>query len=247
MPDRSDPHESSAADDRREHWKEGRLLRRSFLGVLSFTALLWLIEIAAGLAGVPLTSMGVYPRAVKGLPGILTAPLVHGSAVHLFFNTGPLLVLGTAMIYGYPRASRIALPLIYLGSGLLVWLTARPAYHLGASGLCFGMLFFVFTLGVIRWDRRAIALSLIVSFLYGGMIWGLVPVSRGISFESHIAGAVLGLALAIVLRDRDPAPPEKRYAWEGEEEDPAPMEGSAPEDAVEPERPDSCADPDGTR
>jgi len=246
MHNRSDPHESSAADDRRKHWKESQRLRRSFLGVLSFTALLWLIEIAAGLAGVPLTSMGVYPRAVESLPGILTAPLVHASAVHLFFNTAPLLVLGTAMIYGYPYASRIALPLIYLGSGLLVWLMARPAYHLGASGLCFGMLFFVFTLGVIRWDRRAIALSLIVSFLYGGMIWGLVPVSRGVSFESHIAGAVLGLALAIGLRDRDPAPPEKRYAWE-REEDLSPMEGSAPEDAVEPERPDGRADPDRTR
>ena len=102
---------------------------------------------------------------------------------------------------------------------MLVWLLARPAYHLGASGLCFGMLFFVFTLGVIRWDRRAIALSLIVFFLYGGMIWGLLPVSPGVSFESHIAGAALGLILAIALRNRDPAPPEKTYDWEGEDDE----------------------------
>ncbi|MGD8309545.1 MAG: rhomboid family intramembrane serine protease [Chromatiales bacterium] len=194
-------------------------LRRAFLAVLAFTAVLWLIQIAAMLAGWDLARFGVYPRRMQGLPGVLVAPLIHGSAVHLFFNTGPLLVLGTALLYGYPRASRIVVPTLYLGSGLAVWLLARPAYHLGASGLCFGMLSFVFTMGVLRWDRRAIALSMVVFFLYGGMIWGVLPLRPGVSFESHLAGALLGLGLAVALRHRDPAPPRRTYDWEDGERD----------------------------
>ena len=108
---------------------------------------------------------------------------------------------------------------IYFGSGIGVWLFARETYHIGASGLTFGMMFFVFTIGAIRWDRRAIALSMIVFFLYGGMIWGILPHDPGISFESHFFGALIGITLAIALRNRDPAPPEKRYSWEDEEDD----------------------------
>jgi membrane associated rhomboid family serine protease len=139
-----------------------------------------------------------------------------------------LLFLGTAMLYGYPRASRIALPLIYLGSGMGVWLFARSAYHLGASGLTFGMLFFVFTIGALRWDRKAIALSLLVFFLYGGMIWGIFPTEQAVSFESHFFGALFGVVSAVVLRHLDPAPPKKKYSWELEEQDPPDEPGDGP-------------------
>jgi len=115
----------------------------------------------------------------------------------------------------YPHA----LAVIYLGSGLGVWLFARSAYHIGASGLTFGMMFFVFTIGALRWDKRAIALSLIVFFLYGGMIWGIFPTTPGISFEYHFFGAVLGVAMAVLLKNRDPAPPHKKYSWEEEQDD----------------------------
>jgi len=98
-----------------------------------------------------------------------------------------------------------------------VWLFAREAYHIGASGLAFGMLFFVFTIGAIRWERRTIALSLVVFFLYGGMIWGVLPVARDVSFESHLSGALIGIVLAFLLRRRDPEPPRKQYSWETEE------------------------------
>jgi len=142
--------------------------------------------------------------------------LIHGSAVHAFANTAPLIVLGTALLYGYPKASRIFGPALYLGSGLAVWLFARPAFHIGASGLTFGMMFFVFTIGVLRWDRPAIALSLLVFFLYGGMIWGIFPGEPDVSFESHFFGALCGVLLALMLRTRDPAPPQKKYSWEEE-------------------------------
>jgi membrane associated rhomboid family serine protease len=108
---------------------------------------------------------------------------------------------------------------LYFGSGMGVWLFAREAYHIGASGLSLGMLSFVFTMGVLRWERRAIALSLLVFFLYGGMLWGVLPTAPGVSFESHLSGAVIGVVLAVLLKDCDPPPPEKRYSWEDEDDD----------------------------
>jgi membrane associated rhomboid family serine protease len=143
--------------------------------------------------------------------------LIHTSFPHLLANTAPLLLLGTALLYGYPRSAKIVIPAVYFGSGLGVWLFARDAFHVGASGLTFGFMFFVFTVGVLRWDKRATALSLVVFFLYGGMIWGIFPSKPDISFESHFFGAMIGIALAVLLRNYDPYPPEKKYSWEEDE------------------------------
>lgn len=194
-------------------------LRRAFAITLSFLLLLWAVKIFAYLAGIDFTQLGIYPRHATGLIGLLCAPLVHSSFTHLFANSAPLLIIGTMLLYGYPRASRVLLPLVYFGGGFGVWLFAREAYHIGASGLIFGMLFFVLTVGILRWDRRAIALSLVVFFLYGSMIWGVLPLAREISFESHLSGAIIGTLLAFMLRHLDPEPPRKRYSWEYEDED----------------------------
>ncbi len=111
------------------------------------------------------------------------------------------------------------MPAICMGSGLGVWLFARSSYHIGASGLNYGMMFFLFVSGILRRDRLSIAISLIVFFLYGSMVWGIFPVEPGVSFESHLFGAVLGTSLAIVLRKLDPARMKKQYDWEDERED----------------------------
>ncbi|MDH3386729.1 MAG: rhomboid family intramembrane serine protease [Gammaproteobacteria bacterium] len=198
---------------------DGRRLRRAFTIACSVTLLLWVVKLVEYLGGFDFSRFGIYPRAMEGLIGILCAPFIHGSFAHLFANTAPVIVIGTMLLYGYPRAARVLLPAVYLGGGLVVWLFARDAYHIGASGLAFGMLYFVLTVGILRWDRRAIALSLVVFFLYGGMIWGVLPESREVSFESHLAGAVIGTVLAFVLRYRDPAPPRKQYSWEQEDAD----------------------------
>ena len=194
-------------------------LQRSFLLTAAFVLLLWLIESAQLLFGLDLVRYGVYPRELHGLIGLLTAPLIHGSLSHLFVNTLPLVLLGTALLYTYPRSARIVLPSVYLGSGLAVWLFARSAYHIGASGLAFGLLSFLLVIGILRWDKRAIALSLAVSFMYGGMLWGILPTAENISFEAHLSGALIGLILAFVLKQRDPAPPQRHYSWEDEEEE----------------------------
>lgn len=198
---------------------DARRLRTAFAIALSFALLLWVVKLAEYLGGLDFTQFGIYPRRGDGLAGVLSSPFIHASFAHLFANTAPIIVVGTMLLYGYPRAAKVLLPVVYLGSGVAVWLFAREAYHIGASGLAFGMLFFVFTVGVLRWDRRAIALSLVVFFLYGGMIWGVLPTAPEVSFESHLSGALIGVVLAFLLRRRDPEPPRKQYSWEGEEEE----------------------------
>jgi membrane associated rhomboid family serine protease len=193
-------------------------LQRSFLLVAAFVVLLWLIEAAELFFELDLTPLGVYPRELNGLIGILLAPLIHGSLAHLFANTPPLILLGTLLLYAYPRAARIVIPSVYLGSGLGVWLFARSAYHIGASGLVFGLLAFLLVIGILRWDKRAIALSLAVSFLYGSLLWGVFPTKPEISFEAHLFGALIGLVLAFGLKQLDPPAPAKRYSWEDEDE-----------------------------
>jgi membrane associated rhomboid family serine protease len=194
-------------------------LKRSFTIVAAFTVVLWLIKITEVLIGARLYKYGIQPGQLSGLTGIFLAPLIHSTFSHLFANTAPLLILGTALLYGYPKSAKIAVPVIYIGTGLCVWLFARQTYHIGASGLTFGFMFFVFTIGAIRWDRRAIALSMVVFFLYGSMIWGIFPNETSTSYESHFFGAMFGIILAILLRNHDPNLPEKRYNWEEDEDD----------------------------
>ncbi len=197
---------------------DARLLRKAFTITVCFALLLWLIKLMEISLALDLTRYGVYPGRLSGFFGMLWAPLIHGSLSHLFANTAPIIILGTALLYGYPKSARIVLPVVYFGSGLGVWLFARESYHIGASGLSFGMLFFVFTIGTLRWDKRAIALSMALFFLYGSMVWGIFPGDPRISFESHLCGAAIGVALAFILRNHDPAPPKKQYSWEGDEE-----------------------------
>ncbi len=200
---------------------DGPRFKRAFLFTLLFTALLWIIKIIVNVIDINFWSLGVKPEELIGTIGILTAPLIHGSFEHLISNTPALIILGTTLIYGYPRSWWIVVPIIWLGAGLGVWTTARPVYHFGASGLTYGLMFFIFVIGILRRDKLAIALSLLVFFLYGTMIWGIFPHQPGISFETHLWGAGLGVLCAILLRKRDPAPVTKRYEWENEDtEDP---------------------------
>lgn len=191
--------------------------RSSALTALAFIALLWLFELLDRTLGLQLYRFGVYPLAADGLAGILFAPLIHGSWTHLLSNSFALLILLTTLLYGYPRSARLALLFIYLGSGMGVWLFARENYHFGASGLTHGIMFYVFTSGILRRDRRSIALSLIVFFIYGGMIWSIFPQEPGISYESHFFGALCGVLAAFLFSRRDPPPAEKHYDWEDEE------------------------------
>lgn len=186
---------------------------------LAFVALLWVIELLNGALDLGLTQFGVRPREIAGLPGILFAPLLHSGFTHLATNSLPLLVLGTVMLHLYPNSALKAIPAVYLGPGIAVWLFGRgPSIHIGASGMIYGLVGYIFVAGMIRRDRRAIAASLLVSFLYGSLVWGVFPIQPGVSWESHLAGGLIGIAMAIALRHLD-LPPRKRYTWEDEAEE----------------------------
>ena len=183
---------------------------------LAFAALLWAIQLLNFALDLDAAPFGVAPRTLAGLAGLLFAPLVHASFEHLIANTLPVVILGTAMLHLYPRATPIVLPAIWIGPGLAVWLFARGGIHLGASGLVYGLVAYVFFAGLIRRDRRAMAASMVVAFLYGASVWGILPFQRGQSWETHLAAAVIGTALAFALRHRDVAP-RVRYDWEDED------------------------------
>src|ERR1700687_783481 len=185
---------------------------------LGFVALIWIIQLLNWALDLAPADFGVRPPQLAGLPGILFAPLVHGGFGHLIANSPPLLVLGTAMLYLYPSAALRVLPAVYLGTGVAVWLFARGSAPVGASGLIYGLVSYIFVAGLIRRDRRAIAASLLVCFMCGALVWGVLPIERGVSWETHLAAALIGLLLAIVLWRLDISP-RRRFTWEDEEED----------------------------
>jgi membrane associated rhomboid family serine protease len=152
---------------------------------------------------------------LTGLPGILLAPLVHAGFIHLIANSLPLVVLGTTMLHLYPKSALRVLPAVYLGPGVAVWLFARSSIHVGGSGLVYGLFGYILVAGIIRRDRRAIAASLLVCFMYGALVWGVLPIKPEFSWETHLAAALIGVVLAIVLRHLD-IPPRTRYSWENE-------------------------------
>jgi membrane associated rhomboid family serine protease len=214
----------TGSDEARAHF---RLAARIAFG---FVAVIWLVELMNwGLDQDP-WDFGIRPRQWAGLPGIVFAPLVHAGFAHLIANSPPLLVLGTAMLFLYPASALRVLPAVYFGTGAAVWLLARDSVHLGASGLVYGLVSYIFVAGMLRRDSRAIAASLLVCFMYGSLAWGIVPTQFGVSWETHLAAALIGVASAIALRRLD-VPPRKRYGWEGqgredEDESPQPPAGS---------------------
>jgi membrane associated rhomboid family serine protease len=193
---------------------------------LGFVALLWLIQLSNWVLGLGPADLGVRPRELSGLLGVIFAPLLHGGPEHLLANTPPLLVAGTTMLYLYPRSSPSALAAVYFGSGIVVWALGRSSMHLGASGLVYGLVSYILVAGLLRRDRRAIAASLLVCFMYGALVWGILPIDSAVSWETHLAAAVIGAAMAIKLRRFD-IPPRRRYTWEDEHE-PADGEGQVP-------------------
>ncbi|MBN1989022.1 MAG: rhomboid family intramembrane serine protease [Bacteroidales bacterium] len=165
---------------------------------------LWLIALVDSVAELEFYRGGVYPRRATGLMGIVLAPLLHSGFKHLFANTLPILILGTAINYFYRALAYKILILVWLLTGVLVWIFGRESYHVGASGIIYGVASFLFFSGVIRGNIHLAALSLIVVFLYGGLVWGIFPFSTGVSWESHFFGGFWGLVTAICFRNQGP-------------------------------------------
>jgi membrane associated rhomboid family serine protease len=163
-------------------------------------------------------ALSLQPQQWFGLIGVISAPLLHGSFEHLFSNSFSILILGSLVGTVYPKAGLRALPVIWLLSGMGTWLIAMKGFHIGASGVTHGLMFFLITMGVLRRDRPAIAAAFIAILLFGGMLLSVLPQQPNISWEYHLSGAIAGVLSALLWHKRDPAPSRPTYSWETEEE-----------------------------
>lgn len=178
------------------------------IAVISIWTVFW-IEIRLQ---VNLNEYGIYPQKISGLQGIVFSPFIHGSADHLYNNTIPLSILMAALFYFYRSISLRVLLIGILVSGLFTWAIGRPSYHIGASGVIYLLVSFIFFKGIFTKHYRLVALSLIVVFIYGSMLWYIFPVEDGISWEGHLGGFLAGIALAFFMKTD--IPPPKKYDWE---------------------------------
>ena len=207
---------------------EGLPERKRALTALLLPALavlvLWCIWFLDAGLELDLARFGLYPREAKGLPGIITMPLLHGDWRHIFDNSAAVLLLGWCLLYFYPRVAGRVVLLTWIAGGIGVWLIGRAGSpHIGVSGVIYGLAAFLFTSGLLRGQRTLMALSLIVVFLYGSLVWGILPLVQGMSWEGHLCGAFVGLVLAFTHRHVPPAvsDPRPSFADEPDEDEPA--------------------------
>ena len=184
-----------------------------------FLVLIWVIKISEAALEMSFSHLGLFPLEASGLKGILFSPLIHAGFKHLIDNSVPLYFLSIAIFYFYRPVAYKVFFLIWFITGLIVWLTARPAYHIGASGLVYGFASFVFFSGVFRNNIHLLAISLIVVFMYGSLIWGILPYDLRISWESHLVGGLSGLGIALFYQNYGPPSTKKEWPEEDEEED----------------------------
>lgn len=214
--------------------------RRKFFGSLVIPMLIvtimWLVKLIEVSFGIDLGRWGVTPHTSQGLIGILTLPFLHGNWEHLLSNTVPILVLGTALYYCYPSLANRVLLIIYLGSGLLTWCIGLPeSTHIGASALVYGLNLFLIFSGFIRGNKMLIVISLIMVFLYGSFIWGMIPslaIPQNISWEGHLSGAIIGVLLAFFLRKEGPQ--KEVFHWDDEDEEDDASADTASGDSTDP-------------
>lgn len=158
-----------------------------------------LVFVVERLFGLSFVESGVYPRTLAGLKGILFAPFVHGGLDHLCSNLSALPVLLGMLAMVYRRNYMRILFSLWLLTGLMVWLMARESYHIGVSGVIYALASFLLFGGILSGRKANVAVTLVVIFLYGGMVWGLLPYQPHVSWESHLFGGLAGFACAFVF------------------------------------------------
>ena len=147
---------------------------------------------------------GNHPGAWSDCWGVFTFPFLHGDLEHLWNNTATFFTLNGLLFYFYRSIALRIWGLLFVTSGLGLWLFASGGNHIGASGLIYALAAFLFVSGVIRDSKLLLRVSLVVAFLYGGMVWWMLPIDGHISWEGHLSGAVSGLAIAVFYRATGP-------------------------------------------
>lgn len=166
-----------------------------------FVAYLWVVHLFKILVGQEWVRLGIFSRETDGLIGIFFAPLIHSDFVHLASNSLPLFITGSLMMLFYPGVAPRAFTMMYFLTGFMVWLFARSGvYHIGASGVVYAMISFLFWSGIFRRSPKAIFLALTILVLYGGQFEGISPLQPGVSWESHLLGGLMGIFVAYYFK-----------------------------------------------
>jgi len=198
-------------------------LRKIILALIFPLFLLFILYVVRFLEsgmGWDFTHWGIYPRTLKGIFGIFSHPLVHASWKHLFANSLPLLFLTWCLYYFYRDLGSLILIFVWVIGGLFTFIIGQPGWHIGASGLIYSLAFFLFFSGFIRQHIPLIAVSLLITFLYGGLIWNMFPTfaAENTSWEGHLSGALAGIIAAILFKNKGPQKKDP-FKDENEEED----------------------------
>jgi membrane associated rhomboid family serine protease len=179
-----------------------KISKSIFLIPIIYVVVIWLIYWIEIHFGLNFNKFGVYPRTLQGFKGVFFTHFIHSDANHLFNNSIPLFVLLCSLFYFYRDVAYKVLLWGGFLTGFLTWLIARESFHIGASGIVYLLFSFVFFSGIIRKHYRLVALSLIIIFLYGSMIWYVLPIKEGMSWEGHLSGFLIGFIFAIKYRKK---------------------------------------------
>ncbi|NLJ00486.1 MAG: rhomboid family intramembrane serine protease [Bacteroidales bacterium] len=210
-------------NSRPDHTFERKRVWLALLPSLVWVILVWLAFVVdkAQLFEGRFSQWGIMPREWGGLKGVLFSPFIHSSLSHVWSNTLPLFILTWFLFYFYSKIAFRAFFYLWIMSGLITWAIGRGAHHVGASGLVFALLFFLFFSGLVRRYIPLVAVSLVVAFIYGSTVWSIFPITEwvdaAISWEGHLSGALSGLIFAIVFRNEGPQKPVT--VWEEDEDD----------------------------
>lgn len=179
---------------------------------------IWVVHLIKVSGAVYLGNYGLLPRDVDGIIGIFTSPFIHGSFEHLMSNSVPLFVLSTVIMLFYRKIAYQSMFLIYVLTGAAVWAFARGnVMHIGASGVVYGLVAFVFWTGLFRRNVKSIMLALVITILYNGLFFGILPDQKGISWESHLFGGIVGIIVAYIMKDFREKDEEEEDPWKEEE------------------------------
>ena len=214
-----------------------KIFKYSLLIPLFIVIIFWVVKLIENLYELDFSTFGILPLHAEGLPGIILSPFIHGSYEHLVSNSVPFLILTFALLYFYRNLAYRIFFLIYILSGICVWLGGRESWHIGASGIVYGLASFLFFSGVFRRDANLLTIGIIVVFLYGSMFWGVFPLKPEISWESHLWGAASGLALAFFYRHQGPVRPMASWENEPEEEDESDISEEEIDEEINPAEP----------
>jgi membrane associated rhomboid family serine protease len=194
--------------------------KKEILSILAlpfmFLLIMWLVKLIELQFDLSFIKFGVYPQSLKGLKGVLFSPFIHKNLTHLFNNSYPILILGGLLFSVYRKIALQIFVWLFFISGFWLWIIGRPSFHIGASGIIYALASFLFISGIIRKNPRLAAVSLVIIFLYGSMIWGILPTKESISWEGHLSGFAAGILVAIFYRNEGPE--RKKYQWEIDEE-----------------------------